>query len=176
MKAQKMAAWAADQAGLTFWCPQLPPSPAQAMQLVMAGVAQWPKAQMAVMGSSLGGFYATWVAEQTGCPAVLINPAVNPARDLANYIGEQTHWHDPAQSFFFQPEFVDELRLLEVRELIHPTRYQVWAATGDEVLDWREMQARYAACDVRVVAGSDHALSCFDDHQPAMLAHLNLAA
>jgi predicted esterase YcpF (UPF0227 family) len=84
MKAQKMAAWAADQAGLTFWCPQLPPSPAQAMQLVMAGVAQWPKAQMAVMGSSLGGFYATWVAEQTGCPAVLINPAVNPARDLAN--------------------------------------------------------------------------------------------
>jgi predicted esterase YcpF (UPF0227 family) len=120
MKAQKMASWAADQAGLTFWCPQLPPSPAQAMQLVMAGVAQWPKAQMAVMGSSLGGFYATWVAEQTGCPAVLINPAVNPARDLANYIGEQTHWHDPAQSFFFQPEFVDELRLLEVRDLTAP--------------------------------------------------------
>ena len=172
MKARKMAAWAAAQPGLTFWIPQLPPSPAQAMQMVMGGVAQWPRPGMAVMGSSLGGFYATWVAEQTGCPAVLINPAVDPARDLAQYIGEQTHWHDPAQTFFFRPEFVDELRRLTAGELTHPARYQVWAATGDEVLDWREMQTRYAACDLRVVQGSDHALSCFDDHQAAMLHHI----
>ena len=172
MKARKMAAWAANQPGLTFWCPQLPPSPAQAMADVLAGTAHWPRDRMAVMGSSLGGFYATWVAEQTGCPAVLINPAVHPSRDLAKYIGEQTHWHDPEQTFFFRPEFVHELRALDVGPLTQPARYQVWAATGDEVLDWREMQARYAACDLRVVPGSDHALSCFDDHQASMLAHL----
>ena len=175
MKAVKVAAWAARQAGLTFWCPQLPPSPAQAMNEVLATVARWPRAGLAVMGSSLGGFYATWVAEQTGCPAVLINPAVNPARDLAAYIGEQTHWHDPTQTFYFQPAFVDELQALTLGELTHPARFQVWAATGDEVLDWRDMCSRYAACDVRVVQGSDHALSCFDSHLPAMLAHLNLA-
>ena len=176
MKAIKVADWAAGQPGLTFWCPQLPPSPEQAAAEVIATVAQWPRSQMAVMGSSLGGFYATWVAEQTGCRAVLINPAVNPARDLAAYIGEQTHWHDPTQTFYFQPAFVDELRTLTVGALAHPARYQVWAATGDEVLDWREMASRYASCDVRVVQGSDHALSCFDDHMGAMLAHLNLAA
>lgn len=175
IKALKVADWAAKQRGLTFWCPQLPPSPAQAAAEVMATVAQWPRSQMAVMGSSLGGFYATWVAEQTGCPAVLINPAVDPARDLAGYIGEQTHWHDPTQTFFFQPEFVDELRTLTVSTLTQPARYQVWAATGDEVLDWREMHTHYATCDMRVVQGSDHALSCFDDHMRTMLTHLNLA-
>ena len=59
---------------------------------------------MAVIGSSLGGFYATCVAEHTGCRAVLLNPAVHPARDLAGHIGEQTAWHDPAERFFFEPE------------------------------------------------------------------------
>jgi predicted esterase YcpF (UPF0227 family) len=58
---------------------------------------------MAVIGSSLGGFYATWVAQQTGCPAVLLNPAVDPARDLAAYIGEQTQFHTPEEHFFFEP-------------------------------------------------------------------------
>jgi hypothetical protein len=59
--------------------------------------------------------------------------------------------------------------------LTQPARYQVWAATGDEVLDWREMATRYADSQLQVVQGSDHALSDFDDHLPAMLAHLNLA-
>lgn len=179
MKAQKMAELVRTTCpDVTWWCPQLPPSPREAMALVTQRMADWPVGSVAVMGSSLGGFYATWVAEHVGaahgCRAVLINPAVDPARDLARYIGEQTHWHDPNQTFYFRPEFVDELRDLAAGDLSHPTRYQVWAATGDEVLDWREMQHRYAACDLRVVQGSDHALSDFDDHVPTMLAHLRL--
>lgn len=181
MKAQKMAAWvAAHHPDVTFWCPQLPPSPKAAMALVQAGVADWPAGQMAVMGSSLGGFYATWVAEHLDVAAqaraVLINPAVAPARDLARYIGEQTHWHDPSQAFFFRPAYVEELHDLASTTLTQPLRYQVWAATADEVLDWREMQARYAACELRVVQGSDHALSDFDTHLPEMLRHLRLQA
>ena len=58
---------------------------------------------MAVIGSSLGGFYATVVAERTGCRAVLLNPAVHPARDLAGYIGEQTAWHDPTSTSISGP-------------------------------------------------------------------------
>ncbi len=174
-----MADWVARSfPGVTFWCPQLPPSPAQAMALVTQGMADWPVGRVAVMGSSLGGFYATWVAEHlavaAGSRAVLINPAVNPARDLARYIGEQTLWHDPEQTFFFRPEFVDELLAQVVPVLSQPTRYQVWAATGDEVLDWRDMAARYARTQLQVVPGSDHALSDFDNHLPAILAHLNL--
>ena len=77
----------ASHPGVTWWCPQLPASPAQAMALLLQGTAAWPRGQMAVMGSSLGGFYAAWLSAHLGVPAVLINPAVHPSRDLARYIG-----------------------------------------------------------------------------------------
>lgn len=147
-----------------WWCPQLPPSPHAAMALLMDGIHSWPRDSMAVVGSSLGGFYATHVAETTGCKAVLLNPAVNPARDLAKYIGEQSSWHDPQDRFFFQPEFVQELTDLQSEGLLHPDHYLAIIAKGDEVLDWREMQARYAPCRVKLLEGSDHGLSDFDDY------------
>jgi len=135
----------------------------------------WPKATMAVIGSSLGGFYASIVAERTGCPAVLINPAVEPARDLAKYIGEITAWHSD-DKFFFREEFVDELRSLRPATITRPERYFAFIAKGDEVLDWREMQARYVDCRMRLLEGGDHALSDFDDHWPAMAEFLGLTS
>lgn len=158
-----------------WWCPQLPPSPRETMALLMAGIQGWPQESMAVVGSSLGGFYATWIAARTGCPAVLLNPAVDPARDLARYIGEQTAWHDPLQTFFFRPEYVQELRELEAGPLPHPERFYALIAKGDEVLDWREMSARYAGTQGRLLEGGDHALSDFDAHIDAVLAFLALA-
>jgi predicted esterase YcpF (UPF0227 family) len=104
----------------------------------------------------------------------LLNPAVNPARDLEKYIGEQTSWHDPAERFFFKAEFVGELRDLECGPLARPENYLAVIAKGDEVLDWREMHARYAATHVRLLEGGDHALSDFDDHLPSILAFLGL--
>ncbi len=96
-KARRMAAWVqANRPDLHWWCPQLPPSPREAMAMVEATVRQWPAPAMAVIGSSLGGFYATVVAEGLDCRALLINPAVAPARDLARYLGEQTSFHNPA--------------------------------------------------------------------------------
>ena len=165
--------------GVTWWCPQLPPSPREAMAQVMAGIAGWPRATLGVIGSSLGGFYATCVAEATGCRAVVLNPAVDPARDLAKYIGEQTAWHDPAERFFFEPRFVDELRALTPglgvgAPLTRPERYFAVIAKGDEVLDWREMAARYAGARTLLLEGGDHALSDFDDHLDAVLAALGL--
>lgn len=160
---------------VTLWCPQLPPSPREAMALVTQGIAGWPRKRMAVVGSSLGGFYATWVAEQTGCRAALLNPAVDPARDLAKYIGEQTSWHDPQERFFFRPEFVDELRALSVQAITHPERYFALIAKGDEVLDWREMTGRYPGTHLRLLEGSDHAISEFADYLDEMLAFLDLA-
>ena len=165
---------------VTWYCPQLPPSPRQAAAEVMAHVEDWPRQagfqSMAAVGSSLGGFYATWVAEKMQCKAVLLNPAVNPARDLAKYIGEQTSWHNPNDTFFFNPEFIDELLALQVGPLKRPENYFAVIAKGDEVLSWREMSARYARAKVKLVEGSDHALSDFDDHLPDILAFLNLAA
>ena len=174
-KAQMMAARVqADHKKVRWWCPQLPPSPREAMALIQRGTADWPADQMAVVGSSLGGFYATALAQQRGCRAVVLNPAVDPARDLAAHIGEQTAWHDPAEHFFFRPEYIDELRALQTGPLTHPERTFAVIAKGDELLDWREMTARYASARIRLVEGSDHALSDFDDHIDAVHEFLAL--
>ncbi|MDP2254545.1 MAG: YqiA/YcfP family alpha/beta fold hydrolase [Polaromonas sp.] len=176
IKARQVAARVqAQHPGVAWWCPQLPPSPREAMDLVMQGIADWPRDAMAVAGSSLGGFYATWVAEHTGCKAVLLNPAVDPARDLAKYIGEQTSWHDPQERFFFKPEFIGELQALDAGPLTEPQRYFAVIAKGDEVLDWREMTGRYADARIKLLEGGDHALSDFDTHIDEVLAFLDLA-
>ncbi|WP_395689070.1 YqiA/YcfP family alpha/beta fold hydrolase [Caenimonas koreensis] len=175
-KARKVAAWMqAKHPEVTWWCPQLPPSPAAAMDLIERGTASWPAATMGVMGSSLGGFYATCIAERRGCRAVLLNPAVYPARDLAKYIGEQTSWHDAGERFFFEPRFIDELRALDTGTLAHPDRYFAVIAKGDEVLDWREMTGRYPGAHIKLLEGSDHALSEFDDDMDDALGFLGLA-
>jgi len=174
-KARKFAAWvAANRPELVWWCPQLPASPTAAMREVMAGVAGWRADRMAVIGSSLGGFYATAVAERRGCRAVLLNPGVDPARDLADAIGATTAWHS-SEPFDFRPEYVDELRAIAPpAKLTDLNRYFAVIAKGDEVLSWREMSERYAGAQVRLIEGSDHALSDFDDHFPAVLAFLGL--
>ncbi len=146
-----------------FLCPQLPPSPKEAFMLLRELVDGKGPDDISVIGSSLGGFYATALAEATGCRAVLINPAVWPARDLAKYIGEQQSWHSD-ERFFFRPEYIGELQALTVDRITQPQRYLLLAATGDEVLDWREMTERYAGANQRVIEGSDHGLSDFDDY------------
>jgi uncharacterized protein len=158
-----------------WWCPQLPASPRAAMDLVMRGTDDWPAGSMAVVGSSLGGFYATCVAQARNCRAVLLNPAVNPARDLAGQIGEQTAWHNPDEHFHFEPKFVDELRELEAGPVNHPENFFAVIAKGDEVLDWREMSGRYPGAKIKLLEGSDHALSDFDAHIDEVFDFLELA-
>ncbi len=162
----------ADYPAVQWWCPQLPPSPAAAAALIREGTQDWPAQRMAVVGSSLGGFYATWLAQQRGCRAVLLNPAVDPARDLAAYIGEQSAWHDPSERFFFRPEYIDELRALESGALRRPEDFFAIIAKGDEVLDWHEMTARYESARIRLLEGSDHALSDFEEHIEEVLDFL----
>jgi predicted esterase YcpF (UPF0227 family) len=165
----------AQHPSVTWWCPQLPASPQAAMAMVMEGIAGWPAQHMAVIGSSLGGFYATHVAEAMGCRAVLLNPAVDPARDLARHIGEQTAWHDPQERFYFEPAFVDELRALEHGAVARPQDYFAIIAKGDEVLDWREMTGRYPGIHLRLLEGGDHAISDFAAHMDEVFAFLDLA-
>lgn len=174
-KARATAAWMrAHRPDVHWWCPQLPPAPKEAMAMVFEQLARWPVERMAVVGSSLGGFYATVVAERTGCPAALLNPAVNPARDLAGHIGELTSFHDPDDVFYFRAEYVTQLRVLTPRAITRPERYCALIAKGDEVLDWREMAARYPGAALNLLEGGDHALSDFDTHLPALLEFLGL--
>jgi predicted esterase YcpF (UPF0227 family) len=145
-KAQRLKAWLdAHRPDVHWWCPQLPPSPAQALGMLQAGTAAWPPVRSAVLGSSLGGFYATVMAEHTGWPAALMNPAVDPARDLARHIGEQTAFHSPDERFHFRAEFIDELRAMTPVAITRPARYAAVIAKGDEVLEWHATLARTCA-------------------------------
>jgi predicted esterase YcpF (UPF0227 family) len=174
-KARMLHAWVQQHAPtLTWWCPQLPASPRQAWQLMRDGTRQWPVHSMAVLGSSLGGFYATVAAEALGCPAVVLNPAIDPARDLARYVGDQTAYHDPTQHFQFKAEYVDELRALTPPRITEASRYAAVIAKGDELLDWREMSQRYAGAHMLLLDGSDHALSDFAQLVPFVLDFLRL--
>ena len=174
-KARMLGVWLQQHAPqVTWWCPQLPPSPREAWDLIRDGTRSWPVHSMAVLGSSLGGFYATVAAEALGCAAVVLNPAVDPARDLLRHVGEQTAYHDPARHFEFKDAYVGELRALTPPRITDPSRYAAVIAKGDELLDWREMSARYAGSHLRLIDGSDHALSDFDLHLPFVLDFLRL--
>ena len=175
-KARRMAAWTqAHRPDVHWWCPQLPPSPREAVAMLAGGMADWPAVSTGVIGSSLGGFYATAMAERTGCRAVLLNPAINPARDLTRYIGEITAWHSD-ERYFFRAEFIAELHALSPKVLMHLDRYFAVIAKGDEVLSWVEMSERYRGCRIKLLEGSDHALSDFDDHLDEVVAFLGLGA
>ena len=168
------AAMASRFPGLTWLCPMLPPSPAQAMEEIVHAVADWPHASMAVIGSSLGGFYATWLAQRFDCKAVLLNPAVHPARDLAAHIGQHALWHDPEQNFYFEPSFVAELLAQEVPLITRPERYFAVIAVGDEVLDWKEMTGHYPGAKIKLLPAGDHALSDYEQHLDEVLSFLAL--
>jgi len=173
-KSRRVARWVAEeQPRLCFASPQLPPSPADAIALCRGLVAGWPLATTAIVGSSLGGFYATVLAEALGtCRAAVLNPAVDPARDLHAHIGRQTYWHDASLSFEVRPEYMGDLLAMTPGPLADPARYFALIAKGDEVLDWREMAARYAGAEVLLLEGNDHGLSDFEDHLPRLTRFL----
>ena len=174
-KARCMADWVARHRPALHWhCPALPASPAQAI----AGLQDWlgtvPRAHCAVMGSSLGGFYAHWLARQHDLPAVLINPAVDPARDLAAHIGVHPAWHDPLQQVHFEAAHVQQLQALQDSPGPFDPPILSLMARGDEVLDWREMMARHGQGSHLLLEGSDHALAEFGALLPLIRFFLRL--
>lgn len=173
-KAQQTLAWFAKHyPDVVVEIPQLPPSPHDASQLIQSVLNNWPQLTMAVMGSSLGGYYASWACAQWNCPAVLLNPAVNPARDLAAYIGEQTAWNDPLEKFYFQQHFIQELEAMDSTGLPTNAPQLALIAKGDEVLDWQEMAQRYHHAQRIILEGGDHALSQeFEQYLPQLAQFL----
>ncbi len=154
---------------IQWHCPQLPPSPKQAMAKIMRWVRLGDGAQpLAVIGSSLGGYYAALVAQAKGCRCVLLNPAVYPARDLKAFIGRVSNWHDEG-GYEFTQQHVDELQAMETTAFSYPQRTMAIISKGDEVLDWREMTARYPAAHMRLLKRSDHAISEFDNYASEVL-------
>ena len=153
---------------IEWYCPQLLASPKESMDMVTTHIDQSKADRMVVIGSSLGGFYANYLAEKYGCKAVALNPAVWAARELAPHVGMMTSY-DSDEPFDFRSEYIDELRALQVDAITDPQRYFLIAAKGDELLDWREMEAFYPDARQLILEGSDHGIADYEYHLPQVL-------
>jgi uncharacterized protein len=153
--------------GKEFSAPALPHRPAEAAMLLDALVARHSGA--AVVGSSLGGYYATYLAEKHGVKAALVNPAVRPYELLRSELGVQRNFHTGAEYEFTQ-QHLDELAALEAPAITRPERYLLMVETGDEVLDYRRAVERYRGCRQLVIEGGDHSFSTFTHHLDTVIA------
>lgn len=168
-KARTLAAWMQAR-GLAdcLSCPALPHRPEQAVALIDAELQRAGADTVTLVGSSLGGFYATWFAEKYALRAALVQPAVTPQLGLRAYLGPQKNLYTGAEYELTQ-EHIEGWRRL-VAESIDPERYLLLLETGDEVLDYREALARYEGARTVLRQGGDHALQCFPDMIPRILA------
>jgi predicted esterase YcpF (UPF0227 family) len=164
-KAQVFARHMAERAlAAEFACPTLPPSAREAIRVAerLAGKS------VCYVGSSLGGFYATYLVEKHGGSAVLINPAIDPHIGLRAYLGPQKNLYT-GEPYGLTEAHLDEWRELYVPK-ITPSRYLLLVETGDEVLDYRRAVERYAGAERVVVRGGDHSLQSFPTHLARILS------
>jgi len=150
--------------------PELAHRPAQAMRDVCAWIESAPASSqdLALGGSSLGGYYATWLAERYGAKAVVINPAVRPAEDLRPFIGPQRNLHTGI-GYDLTLAHIVELEVLEVARITRPERYFLLVRTGDEILDWRTASAFYAGAFQYVAGGGNHGWEDFGTEVASVL-------
>ena len=168
MTGEGIKALSSDANPIEWYCPQLLASPKESMEMVMKHIDQSKWDHMVVIGSSLGGFYTNYLAEKFDCKAVVLNPAVRAARELAPHVGMMTAY-DSDEPFDFRSEYIDELKALQVERISNPERYFLIAAKGDELLDWKEMTEFYEGATQLVLEGSDHGISDYADHLPQVL-------
>ena len=157
-----------------FACPALPDTPAEAMRAIEATIAGRDSRELTFLGSSLGGFYATHLAERLGCRAALINPAITPHIGLEAYLGTQKNLHT-GEPYELTPAHLEGWRRLLV-ERIDPERYLLLLETGDEVLDWREAARKYEGARMVIRQGGDHSLQSFPEHIARILAFAGIRA
>jgi predicted esterase YcpF (UPF0227 family) len=155
--------------GDAFVCPQLPVSPKAAIALCESLLVPGTT----VVGSSLGGFYATWLCENHPDrvrAAVLINPAVVAHISLARYIGTQKNLYT-GEAFEFTQMHIDEMQALNVAELKRSNAYWLLAEEGDEVLDYRQAVNKYAGAQQTVLPGGNHTFSRWHEYMDAVIAY-----
>lgn len=169
-KARELGAWmAARGLGEAYACPNLPHRPAAAIALLEALIAQ-ARGIPKLVGSSLGGYYAAWLAERHELKAVLVNPAIGAHRLLADEVGKiQQNWHGDTR-YEFTGTHLEELSALHVPRPAHAQRLMLLVETGDEVLDYRAAVDYCRGGTQIVLPGGDHGFSRFAEYIPAILA------
>lgn len=156
-----------------YCCPALPHLPGNAEEVIDAAIARHPRGEVTLIGSSLGGFYATCFAERHGLRAVLINPAVYPHLGLRAFLGIQRNLHT-GEEYELTEEHLRQMARLH-QPCISPQRYLLLVETLDEVLDYREAVRKYRGAEQIVVEGGDHSLQGFAQHIPRILEFARIA-
>ncbi|MFM9970572.1 MAG: YqiA/YcfP family alpha/beta fold hydrolase [Burkholderiales bacterium] len=151
-----------------YKAPNLPHWPSEAIAVAEQAMAGHHNQSICFVGSSLGGFYATHLAEKHGAKAVLINPAVNPHRLLRSLLGPQTNLYS-GETYQLTEEHLNQWAKLGPSN-INPLRYLLLLETGDEVLDYRDALEKYAGARQVVVEGGDHSLQSFPEQIASILA------
>ncbi|MGD2052875.1 MAG: YqiA/YcfP family alpha/beta fold hydrolase [Gammaproteobacteria bacterium] len=154
--------------------PKIPPQPAAAIELLQQHADTITRDYaLSLVGSSLGGFYATWLAEKYNCPAVLINPAVRPHELLMKYLGENRNYYTD-ENWVLDHNHITQFRELYIERVTQPERYLVLLQTGDDTLDYREALQKYAGCSLLVEQGGSHEFSGFERHLEKILSFCNV--
>jgi hypothetical protein len=156
-------------AAIEWYCPQLLASPQKSMDMVQRHIDASRANKLSVIGSSLGGFYTNFLAERYGCKGIALNPAVRAGRELKPHVGMMTAY-DSEEPFDFRAEYIDELNRMQVESITLPERYLLLAATGDELLDWREMAAFYPGAQQIIIQGSDHGIHNYSEYLDAVVS------
>lgn len=166
-KAQQMLQWFRQHgAEDRIIIPDLPMDPHQATAL-LDNVVQ-SSAVTAVVGSSLGGFYGTWLAERHGLKGVLVNPAVRPWRLLEEAIGPIAHYHT-GEVHELEPGWAAVLERYAVNNIERPENLLLLQQTGDETLNWLDAWDFYQDCHTYKGLGGNHSFAGFTAFIPLVL-------
>lgn len=175
LKAQLMQSYMQDHlCADALICPQIPEYPDQAKHFLEDLVEKTLLTnQLSFIGSSLGGYYATYLADKYSGVAALINPSVKPFETLMQYLGENIFYYED-RSWHFDESHIKQLKQLEVPTIKNPQDFLVLLQTGDETLDYREAVRKYGASHCVVEQGGNHAFNDFQRHIPGLLKFCNI--
>lgn len=160
-KAQQVGQWLAkEHPHIAFHCPHLTPYPRQTQQTLEALVESLLPGQIALMGSSLGGFWCTWLVEKYGLRALLINPAVQPWVFMPAYLEVDLKGYHTDDSYRLTAQHINEIKACDA-PVQRPDNYWLLVQTGDETLDYRQAVEKYRDCKQTVEEGGDHGFQDF---------------
>lgn len=159
---------------IQFHVPALPYDPQKGIAILEQAIEACLPEQIGLVGSSMGGFYGTWIAEKYDLPLVLVNPAVRPYELLKDYLGENENIYT-GEKYTFTEDHIRQLKALDIEPISKPERYLLLTQTGDETLDYRQGVEKYAGCEQKIQQGGSHGYDGFENDIPNILKFLDLS-